>query len=47
MGVTFNKKGNSEEEIVGRINKDRGLITSINPILWNKTLREITKKKDI
>jgi hypothetical protein len=44
LGVLFNNKGNSSEEIYDRVNKRGNIVRSLNSILWVKSLRRITKE---
>lgn len=44
LGVTFNKNGNSKDEIQERITKGRKAIRAMNSILWEKDIRKTTKK---
>lgn len=45
LGVTFNKKGDSRDEIQERVNKGRKAIRQLNSLLWSKTIRKSTKKR--
>nr|CAI5864969.1 unnamed protein product [Callosobruchus analis] len=45
LGIIFNKKGNSENEIQERINRGRAVTRTINSLLWNKKITRATKKR--
>lgn len=45
LGVLFNNKGNSHDEIERRISLGRNVTRSINSVLWNKTITNTTKRR--
>jgi hypothetical protein len=45
LGVLFTKNSKSNEEINNRVDNGRNIIWSLNSILWDKSLRKITKKR--
>jgi hypothetical protein len=45
MGALFTKDGCSNEDINNRANKGRNVIRSVNSVLWNESLRTVTKKR--
>ncbi|XP_030752249.1 uncharacterized protein LOC115879488 [Sitophilus oryzae] len=45
LGIIFNKKRNSENEIQERVNKGRTVTRTLNSLLWNKQIKRSTKKR--